>query len=50
MAFIFFLEVRRHIAHGHIPIFVSHLLTTSQVITLEKQIDDIQPITNRKVI
>jgi len=45
-----FLKICKHITCGHVPSLISHLLITSWLITLEKQIENIQPITIGEVI
>jgi len=39
-----------HIAHGHVPPSISHLLVASRLLALEKQVRGIQPITIGEVI
>jgi hypothetical protein len=50
MALILFFEICEHIVHGHIPPSISHMLITSQLLALEKQATNIQPITIGKAI
>jgi hypothetical protein len=49
-AFDFFFEICRHIAHGHVPPSISHLLVASQLLALEKQAKGVQPIAIGEVI
>jgi hypothetical protein len=39
-----FFEICGHIARGHVPPSISHLLSTSPLLTLEKQYGSICPI------
>jgi hypothetical protein len=48
--FNFFFEICKHIAHGHVPPSISHLLVASRLLALEKQAKGIQPITIGEVI
>jgi hypothetical protein len=45
-----FFNVCGHIVHGHVPPFVSHLLVTSQLLVLQKQMENIRPIMIGEVI
>jgi len=44
------LEICEHITRGHVLPSLSHLLITLQLLTLEKQIKGIRPITIGEVI
>jgi hypothetical protein len=44
-----FFNVCGHIVHGHVPPSVSHLFATSQLLALQKQMDNIRPIMIGKV-
>ncbi len=47
--FEFIFKVCGHIVHGHVPPSVSHLFATSQLLALQKQMDNIRPIMIGKV-
>jgi hypothetical protein len=49
MTFIF-LNICRRIVHGYVPPSISHLLATSQLLTLQKQMGDIQLIMIEEMI